>query len=322
MPRARRLEAPDVLYHVFNRGNRREIIFRDEDDHRFFEQILFSNVERAGITLYAWCLMPNHFHLLLRTPEANLAVFMRRLLTRYALAFNRRHDLVGHVFQGRYKARLCEDDRYFLALVRYIHRNPIAGKKPLVHRLSDWPWSSHRLFEGHAAPPAVAQAHDETLSRFGARPRDAISTYNAFLFAGDDAPPVETVKGRFLGSETFVERMKLKGRENIRSERRGIVKMENAAALLERACEIGNLDKRVLLRPGQNRGCCRWREAICVIGRQLYRFPTTEIAAALRRSPSAVSQIIARARAETGEIGALRAAVRAAIKVSGVNNGT
>jgi|SRR5579864_5366138 len=129
MPRPPRLQLEGALYHVFGRGNRRQRIFLDEADYREFEDFLLDAVERSGAVLFAWCLMPNHFHLLLQTLKANLSELMGRLLTGYARYFNRRYRLVGHLFQNRYKSILCEREAYLLELVRYIHLNPFRVKK-------------------------------------------------------------------------------------------------------------------------------------------------------------------------------------------------
>src|SRR5438309_1141403 len=124
MPRKPRFQFEGAFYHVYSRGNRRGRIFLDGADYREFEELLLDLSVRCAIALYAWCLMPNHFHILVETPSANLAIFMHRLLTRYAIYFNRRYRLVGHVFQSRYHARHCDKEAYFLQLVRYIHLNP------------------------------------------------------------------------------------------------------------------------------------------------------------------------------------------------------
>jgi putative transposase len=145
MPRPPRLEYPGAFYHVYSRGNRRERIFWGKEDYKVFEAILLEAGRWSGVRLYAWCLMPNHFHLLVETPEGNLSQFMRRLLTR-ARNFNKTHRLVGHVFQGRYRTVVCDKETYLLELVRYIHLNPIKVLKgSLAQRPEDWPWSSHRF---------------------------------------------------------------------------------------------------------------------------------------------------------------------------------
>jgi putative transposase len=125
MPRGPRLDAPGVLHHVMARGIERGRIFRDDHDRDDFVDRLVALVEDAAVTVYAWALIPNHFHLLVRTERRPLSRSMRSLLTGYAGAFNRRHGRSGHLFQNRYKSIVCEQDAYFLELVRYLHLNPL-----------------------------------------------------------------------------------------------------------------------------------------------------------------------------------------------------
>src|SRR5262249_13828689 len=125
MPRGPRLDAPGVLQHVMARGIERRLLFRDDQDRQDFLHRVEMLVEARAFTIYAWALLPNHFHLLVRTDQRPLARSMRSLLSGYANAFNRRHRRGGHLFQNRYKSVVCEEDPYFLELVRYLHLNPL-----------------------------------------------------------------------------------------------------------------------------------------------------------------------------------------------------
>jgi putative transposase len=125
MPRSARLDAPGVLHHVMGRGLERQVIFRDDQDRDDFVHRLAALAEATAFTVYAWALLPNHFHLLLRTGARPLAGCMRSLLTGYAGAFNRRHKRTGHLFQNRYKSIVVEEEPYLLELVRYVHLNPV-----------------------------------------------------------------------------------------------------------------------------------------------------------------------------------------------------
>ncbi len=128
MPRQARLDAPGILYNVMVRGLERRPIFRDDVDRRDFCTRLGRLVEATTLTVYAWALLPNHAHLLLRTGQRPLARCMRALLTGYVGAFNRRHKRVGHLFQNRYKSIVEEEESYLLELVRYLHLNPLRAK--------------------------------------------------------------------------------------------------------------------------------------------------------------------------------------------------
>src|SRR5512139_4080901 len=127
MPRQPRLDAPGVLQHVIARGIEQRDIFSDRQDYHFFVNRLGSLINDTGMDCYAWVLMPNHFHLLLRTGPIPLPTFMRRLLTAYSVYYNRRYERSGHLFQNRYRSIICEEDPYFTELVRYIHLNPVRG---------------------------------------------------------------------------------------------------------------------------------------------------------------------------------------------------
>ena len=124
MPRPARIEYTNGLYHVTSRGNGRQRIFFDDDNRERFLQQLKDNLETYDVILYAYVLMSNHYHILVRTKHPNLSRFMQRLNTSYALYFRYKRHTTGHVFQGRYKAKIVEGDTYMIALSRYIHLNP------------------------------------------------------------------------------------------------------------------------------------------------------------------------------------------------------
>lgn len=123
MPRQARKDSPGALHHIIARGIERRTIFNDDQDRDSFIDRLGTIIEQTGTECYAWALIPNHFHLLLRTGNAPIATVMRRLLTGHAVTFNRRHRRSGHLFQNRYKSILCQEDPYLLERVRYIHSN-------------------------------------------------------------------------------------------------------------------------------------------------------------------------------------------------------
>jgi REP element-mobilizing transposase RayT len=140
MPRSARLDSPGLLQHVIVRGNERRPIFLDDQDRSFFLGRFSSLLQATDTDCLAWALLTNHFHLLLRPRSGHLATFMRRLLTSYAVTFNRRHKRSGHLFQNRYKSFVCEEEVYFLELVRYIHLNPLrAGRVVDLDALAMYP---------------------------------------------------------------------------------------------------------------------------------------------------------------------------------------
>ncbi len=144
MARPLRIEYPGAIYHVMSRGNQRRAIFDDDGDYQRLLQGLEQSVGRFGWELLSFALMPNHFHLLLRTPRPTLSRGMQYLVSGYANWYAKRHRRPGHLMQGRFKAALIEDETYFWSVRRYVHLNPVIGKRPLVvTHPADWPWSSY-----------------------------------------------------------------------------------------------------------------------------------------------------------------------------------
>jgi putative transposase len=206
MTRPLRIEFPGALYHVTSRGNAQQRIFLDDKDRESFLGTLAWVVERFGWRCHAYCLMNNHFHLLIETPEANLSRGMRQLNGVYTQSFNRRHEKVGHLFQGRFKAILVERDSYLLELARYIVLNPVRAKT--VKNPERYPWSSYRPTLG-LAPVPKALTTDWILDQFAKTPAVARKRYAAFVHAGIGAiSPWSELKGQvLLGDDAFIEKM-------------------------------------------------------------------------------------------------------------------
>ena len=151
MARPLRLEYLGAVYHLTSRGDRREAIFRDDDDRQAFLDVLGLGLARFGASALAYCLMGDHYHLVVQTHRGGLSQLMRHVNGVYTQTFNRRHGLVGHLLQGRYKAIVCDSDRYMMALCRYVERNPAAAE--LVAAPGDWAWSSFNAHTGQVAVP-------------------------------------------------------------------------------------------------------------------------------------------------------------------------
>src|SRR3972149_430615 len=183
MPRQARLDAPGTLHHVILRGLERGAIVRDDQDREAFVTRLGTVAQATGTPIYAWALLPNHAHLLLRSGAAGLPRFMRRLLTGYAVTFNRRHKRVGHLFQNRYKSIVCEEDVYFRELVRYIHLNPLRAKLVAdVRTLDRYPWCGHATVVGRI--PRAWQDRRTVLGWFGETGRRAVRAYRNYVREG------------------------------------------------------------------------------------------------------------------------------------------
>jgi len=183
MPRQKRLDIPGQVYHIISRGIERRKIFRDYKDREEFIRRLSKGIEETGIHCFAWVLMSNHFHLLVRPLKQPVSNLMRKVLTGYVTYFNGRHRRVGHLFQNRYKAILCQEDEYFKKLVSYIHLNPVRAKMiKTPSELARYPWSGHAYILEKRVNDW--QNVNEVLGYFGSRKQEAIKRYVHYLKQG------------------------------------------------------------------------------------------------------------------------------------------
>ena len=209
MARQLRIECEFGLYHVTARGNARQVIFHDEYDWKCFLEYFSVAVDRHGWICHSYCLMPNHYHLLIETPQPNLSKGMQYVNGRYAQYFNRRYKRAGHVFQGRFTGILVEKESYLMELCRYIVLNPVRAE--LVHTASDWPWSSYRSLAGSIEAPEWLTV-DWLLGCLGNHLVAAQNHYKQFVAQGAGQPsPLKELKNQiYLGSDQFVEEMQCK----------------------------------------------------------------------------------------------------------------
>jgi REP element-mobilizing transposase RayT len=205
MARPLRIEYPGAFYHVTSRGNEQREIFKSQKDREKFLSYLESAVVRYGAVIHGYCLMSNHYHLLLETPAGNLSQIMRHVNGAYTTYFNVKRKRVGHLFQGRYKAILVEADEYAAQLSRYIHLNPV--RAGMVARPEEHPWSSYRCYIGQNRGPEWLKT-DFILGYFGEDNSKAHKRYREFaedLFAmAYDSPLKGAVASTVLGSPEFV----------------------------------------------------------------------------------------------------------------------
>jgi REP element-mobilizing transposase RayT len=209
MARPLRIEFPGAHCHVMSRGNDRRVIVRDEADRQKWIDWLRRTVQTYGWRLHAFVLMPNHHHLFVETPEPNLSAGMRFFNGSYTSYFNRRHRRPGHLFQGRFKAQLVEEQGYYLEVSRYIHLNPVRAKlvqRPQAYRFSSYPgyhWAARAL-------PWVT--YSSVLGEFGGEASKARAAYRRFVAAGVNGPAPnpfsEAVQGLLLGSDSFLSRVR------------------------------------------------------------------------------------------------------------------
>ena len=183
MPRQARLDVSGALHHIMVRGINKSDIFKDDQDKTLFLERLGQNVIDGKCSVYAWVLMDNHVHLLFKSGQQGISAVMRKLLTWYAQYFNRRHRRSGHLFENRYKSILCDEENYLLALMRYIHLNPVRAKTvTTLNELDRYPWSGHSTVMGNARHDWMDS--DYVLSQFGARNKAARDAYHRFVAEG------------------------------------------------------------------------------------------------------------------------------------------
>jgi len=211
MTRPLRLEFANAVYHLTSRGNTRQGIFFNDGDRELFLQTLAHVVSRYSWICHAYCLMANHYHLLIETPKANLSIGMRQLNGVFTQSFNRRHKRVGHLFQGRFKAVLVEKESYLLELCRYVVLNPVRVKGGT--KTAAWKWSSYRATAGLASVPEFLST-DWLLEQFGKNRRVAQKRYREFVRDGITNRPWDQLKGQiYLGSDKFIERHSAEDKE-------------------------------------------------------------------------------------------------------------
>jgi putative transposase len=274
-----RIEVAGGVYHVIARGNERRAIFRDDSDRRIYLSRLATCRERFGFALYAYCLMGNHVHLALERGKVPLSRIMLGLQSFYSQRFNRRHDRVGHLFQGRYAAFLVEKERYLFALLRYIHLNPV--KAGLVNQAKDYAWCSDRYYRSGSGPEWLDL--DRVLRMMGRKRSEAVARYRR-LVDGSSVPlyeEIEAVARAIKGEEEFAERLLSKVGEAPPPGRVWRVETVAEAVASAERCSIGKLR-----RPGKSAYLSLIRSIAAYVGRLEGRIPLAQMARYFERDES------------------------------------
>ncbi len=283
MPRGPRLDVPGTLHHIMARGIEQRDIFRTDEDRKDFLGRLAALVPVTKTRVYAWCILPNHFHLLLRSGKTGLSSFMRRLQTGYAVSFNKRHQRVGHLFQNRYKSVLVEEEPYFLELIRYLHLNPVrAGVTRNLRLLDKYQWSGHAALLGKRQVPW--QDIDFVLALYGNQREQAIEAYRQFVAEGVTQGKRPELSGgglvRSVGGTKKLGELR-RGRERWASDERILGSSEFVLKIEE------ELEKVQLEGPRQLRVAAKEREVFMErlqtrIGR-IFKVAPTELQSGSRR---------------------------------------
>jgi len=279
MPRTARIDIPGLLQHVMVRGIEKRDIFLDDDDKTLFVERLSKLLIATGTECLAWALMSNHFHLLLRPQSTKLSVFMRRLLTGYAVVFNLRHHRSGHLFQNRYKSIVCEEDSYLLELVRYIHLNPLrAGLVESSDALDSYPWSGHAVIMGKET--LAGQNEEEVLLMFDNKKGSARKKYRIFVEDGirqgkrdelvggglrrsrklSGSEEYEAYDDRILGSGNFVEQLQQETQSS--GSAMSSVLLDE---IIRHVSQIFSIESASLRHGGKRKELCDARGALCYI---------------------------------------------------------
>jgi REP element-mobilizing transposase RayT len=288
MARKPRIEFEGAFYHVLTRGNQKQEIFREDRDFSKYLQILIDYKNRYRFLLYAYVLMPNHVHLLVETKEVPLSKILQGINQRYTMYFNWKYDTVGHLFQGRYKAILCDKDAYLLKLIKYIHYNPV--KAGIVNSLDKYLWSSHGDFI--KASPSRSVDSQLILSILATKVGQARRLYREFMEEANvisEKDLNKTVDQRILGDEDFAEQIMTKAGNNI-SPGRALKKfsLEEIAQSVQR---FSGINQKELRGNGKSPKIIRAKKVFTMIARE-YGYKGKEMAAFLRKDPAAITRYL------------------------------
>jgi REP element-mobilizing transposase RayT len=320
MPRQARIDAPGALHHIIIRGIDRRVIFTEDRDRENFLERLSDRLTDSQTACYAWALMSNHAHLLLRTGRGSIASFMQRLLTGYAVSFNKRHRRHGHLFQNRYKSILCEEDRYLRQLVAYIHLNPLRARiVEDVAALRDYPFTGHSALMGRVVRPW--QDSQYVMALFGRTVSEARRNLQQHVVQWSEKGRCRELTGgglirsaggwralkeacrdgirltgdeRLLGSSEFVEgTLKQAGEQyehRMRLQSAGIGLEE----LIGGVCQYFGIEEKELTRPTRRTTIAQVRGLIGHMATQEMSIPGSEVARRFKQDRSTISRAVQR----------------------------
>ena len=288
MPRKPRIEFSGAFYHVIARGNQKQRIFKDQADFRKYLLTLTVYKNRMGCRIYAYVLMNNHVHLLIETGDVPLSKIMQGVNQTYTMYFNRKYRTVGHLFQGRFKAILCDRDAYLLGLVKYIHRNPLRAK--IAERLDAYAWSSHHAYTGRNNPLGLVDT-DEVLRLFSERPSRARVRYREFMAEHetlDRKSVYTTIDQRIQGDDEFADRVLRQHDEGIAETKKRKKSLEAIVKAVESHHEI---TREELCSYSRTPNIARARAVFTQVAHAL-SYRGSEVARFLQKDPAAVTRYL------------------------------
>ncbi len=287
MARKPRIYFPGAFYHVITRGNRRQGIFLDEKDFKQFLDYLSDCKSRFHFRFYAYALMRNHLHLLIEVEDTSLSRIMQSLLFGYSRYFNRRYGEVGHLFQGRYRAILCDKDAYLLELVRYIHLNPVRAK--VVKGPEDYAWTSHLSYLGRGGEPLIDEGF--VLDRFSDKRSLGRRRYRQFVWeglsSGHEEKYYQVKEQRYLGEDSFIERI-----ETGRKEAESWVYDVSLEAISQEVSRATGITSDRLYSTTRDREGVRGRGLVAYLARRISGYMVKEIADHFKRSAVTIGEAI------------------------------
>lgn len=289
MARKPRIEFEGALYHVITRGNQRRRVFKRPEDYSKYLDILAHYKRRYKYSLYGYVCMSNHVHLLIQPQAVPLSKILQGINQSYTMYFNRKYRTVGHLFQGRYKAILCDKDEYLLSLIKYLHHNPV--RAGIAKNPEEYPWSSERSYLGKNPKDGIDT--DEVLKMFSSDKARAKKLYRAFIGDGLTIPKEEiykTVDQRILGHERFVEKvLERTGKKDvIKKKRRHEYSLEEIAGGIETALGI---TLKQLRAKGKQEGVMVGRKALSFIAKD-FGYKGQEIAQFLQKDPAVITRYL------------------------------
>ncbi len=287
MPRKPRIEFEGAFYHVITRGNQRQKIFKDTADYQKFIQFLTRYKNRYHYSLYAYVLMSNHVHLLIEARETPLSKILQGINQSYTMYYNKTYQTVGHLFQGRYKAILCDRDAYLLALLRYLHYNPVRAR--LTEKPGQYPWSSHQAYLGKSNPYSLVDIMP-VLKMFSENGTRARTHYREFMNEGDVVKKQEVyavVDQRLQGDDDFVDRVLEQYDGEVKKEKK---KKEHTLPEINRAVTARTgITLEQLQSAGKDRQVMAGRR-LFTLAAQAYGYRGIEIAKHLHKEASSVTK--------------------------------
>ena len=305
MARKPRIHFPGALYHVVARGNQGQTVFHEDRDFSLYRQLLLKYKDQFRCSVYAYALLPTHIHILIQTAQTSLSRLMHRLQFRYTLRVNLKYKTHGHLFQGRYKAILCDKDTYLLELSAYIHLNPV--RAGLVKDPSDYPWSSYRSFLRSHPEDLVDTSY--LLSQFSLKPEVARTRYRQFVEDRMDQGHREDFyavkEQRLLGDEMFVERI-----HRVVKEEATYFYEVSLSELVSSVSSAFGLPEEILYSSSRNRRGALGRAVVAYLGRELGGYRLRDIAEHFKRDPAAISLGMRHIEEEIQKEGTLSKTVR------------